>query len=140
MEIISEKEARARGLTRYFTGVPCKYGHVDERRVSDRHCCECERERTRAANMTKVSAAAGTKITPHDLRRTFDDVAMECKVDSDQRRQLLNHLAADVHARHYANNRKSLAAAVEAIGAWITAQGDIATAMLSGANVVALRG
>lgn len=92
------------------------------------------------ATMEAVSEAAGCTITIHDLRRTFDDVAMECKVDSDQRRQLLNHLAADVHARHYANNRKSLAAAVEAIGAWITAQGDIAAAMLSGANVVALRG
>ena len=92
------------------------------------------------ATMKAVSEAAGCTINIHDLRRTFDDVAMECKVDSDQRRQLLNHLAADVHARHYANNRKSLAAAVEAIGAWITGQGDIAAAMLSGANVVALRG
>ena len=44
MEIISEKEARARGLTRYFTGVPCKRGHVAERRVSDRGCIECRRE------------------------------------------------------------------------------------------------
>lgn len=89
--------------------------------------------------MEAVSKADGCAITIHDLRRTFDDVAMACKVDSDQRRQLLNHLAADVRARHYANNRKSLTAAVEAIGAWITGQGDIAAAMLSGANVVALR-
>lgn len=75
------------------------------------------------ATMQAVSDAAGCPVTIHDLRRTFDDVAMECKVDSDQRRQLLNHLAADVHARHYANNRNSLASAVEAIGHWITAQG-----------------
>lgn len=52
MELITEKEARARGLTRYFTGAPCKQGHVAERRVSDRHCCECERLRKSWANMT----------------------------------------------------------------------------------------
>jgi hypothetical protein len=32
-EIISRKEAKAAGLTRYFTGKPCKRGHVVERRV-----------------------------------------------------------------------------------------------------------
>jgi hypothetical protein len=32
-EIISRAEAKARGLTRYFTGKPCKYGHIAERYV-----------------------------------------------------------------------------------------------------------
>lgn len=52
MEIISLAEAKARKLPRYFTGQPCSNGHIDERRVSDRHCCQCHRERTRAANLT----------------------------------------------------------------------------------------
>lgn len=92
------------------------------------------------AVMEAVSKVAGMTITIHDLRRTFDDVAMECRIDSDQRRQLLNHLAADVHARHYSNNPKSLAPAVEAVANWITGQGAIAEAMLSGDNVLAFRG
>ena len=31
MEIISREEAVAKGLKRFFTGVPCKLGHVCER-------------------------------------------------------------------------------------------------------------
>jgi len=45
MEIISRKEARVRGLDRYYTGKPCKYGHVSERYLSTGICVECNRER-----------------------------------------------------------------------------------------------
>jgi len=41
MELISRKEARALGLTRYFTGKPCSRGHVEERFVSSRLCLKC---------------------------------------------------------------------------------------------------
>jgi hypothetical protein len=43
MEIILRKEAKERGLKRYFTGKPCKHGHIDERLVSSRGCFECNR-------------------------------------------------------------------------------------------------
>ena len=43
-EIISKLDAKAAGLTRYFTGVPCSKGHVAERLVSNRNCCKCTRE------------------------------------------------------------------------------------------------
>lgn len=46
MEVIARKEAKERGLKRYFTGKPCKHGHVSERDVSDRSCVECKRERS----------------------------------------------------------------------------------------------
>jgi 5-methylcytosine-specific restriction endonuclease McrA len=39
--IISRKEARERGLKRFFTGVPCKHGHLSERYVSTKNCAEC---------------------------------------------------------------------------------------------------
>lgn len=41
-KIITKKEAKALGLKRYFTGVPCKKGHVSERSISG-HCCECRK-------------------------------------------------------------------------------------------------
>lgn len=44
MEIISRKEALERGLKRYFTGEPCKYGHVSERFVRSWKCCQCGKE------------------------------------------------------------------------------------------------
>lgn len=47
MEVISRKEAIEKGLKMYFTGKPCKYGHVAERRV-DGGCLECGRGRNKA--------------------------------------------------------------------------------------------
>jgi len=42
MQIITRKEAREKGLKRYFTGKPCKRGHVAERYVShNRPCVVC---------------------------------------------------------------------------------------------------
>jgi hypothetical protein len=43
MTPISREEARAAGLKRYFTGVPCAHGHVAEREVSGCRCVECGR-------------------------------------------------------------------------------------------------
>jgi hypothetical protein len=57
--IIGRAEARALGLTRYFTGKPCKHGHVAERGVRRRECTECRRGRLRewrAANLEKERA------------------------------------------------------------------------------------
>lgn len=42
--IISRKEAIEKGLKVYFTGKPCKYGHVSERYVSGSGCLECGKE------------------------------------------------------------------------------------------------
>lgn len=41
MDLVSYKQAIAQGLSRYFTGRPCKHGHVAERRVSGRCCVVC---------------------------------------------------------------------------------------------------
>ena len=41
MELLSRKQAVAAGLTKYFTGKPCKQGHLSERRVSGRCCVVC---------------------------------------------------------------------------------------------------
>lgn len=43
MEIISRKEAKEKGVTHYFTGVPCIHGHIARRRVNDRNCAECDK-------------------------------------------------------------------------------------------------
>jgi len=44
MDIITRKQALELGLKRYFTGEPCKNGHVDERFVSNFRCYTCLRE------------------------------------------------------------------------------------------------
>ncbi len=39
--IISRKEAKAQGLKYYFTGKPCKIGHLTERYTTSSGCVEC---------------------------------------------------------------------------------------------------
>jgi hypothetical protein len=41
----SRSEAISAGANRYFTGEPCKYGHLCERSLNS-HCVECDRIRT----------------------------------------------------------------------------------------------
>jgi hypothetical protein len=63
MEIISRDEARAQGLKRFFTGKPCKRGHLAERFVVDAKCVECDRSRQLRANMTPEQV---------EIRRSWD--------------------------------------------------------------------
>jgi len=42
--IITRAGAKARGLRRYFTGEPCKRGHVAEKWTAGGRCVECARE------------------------------------------------------------------------------------------------
>lgn len=45
--IITRGDARAQGLKRYFSGIPCKRGHVCERQVSNLTCMSCASARCR---------------------------------------------------------------------------------------------
>ena len=55
--IISRDEARVLNLKSFFTGEPCKHGHVAERYVSSGGCVECvcgHKREWRAANPEKA--------------------------------------------------------------------------------------
>lgn len=41
MLLISRDEAKSKGLYRYYTGKPCKKGHISQRYVSNMGCVEC---------------------------------------------------------------------------------------------------
>ena len=44
---ISRAEAAQCGLSRFYTGKPCRAGHVAERYVGNKHCVACNAEKTR---------------------------------------------------------------------------------------------
>ncbi len=44
MKVISRDEAFEKGLRRYYTGIPCKKGHISERSVSTGGCVTCRSE------------------------------------------------------------------------------------------------
>ncbi len=59
MEVITAREAFESGLTRYFTGKPCRYGHIAQRMVRNGACVEClraQRGRYRDRHPDKVQA------------------------------------------------------------------------------------
>ena len=66
MELISRKQAIAAGLTKYFTGKPCKQGHLSERRVSGRCCVVC-------ANSTSKQWAKSNTERAKSIRSKWDD-------------------------------------------------------------------
>jgi integrase len=78
------------------------------------------------ATVEALSKIAGAHVHLHALRRTTEDIAQACKIDSDVRRMLLNHISGDVHAIHYANGESVLAAAAESMAQWIVQQATIA--------------
>lgn len=45
--IISRKDAKALGLQHYYTGIPCKHGHIDLRYTDNLTCSECIRQKAR---------------------------------------------------------------------------------------------
>lgn len=50
--IISADEAYRQGKVRYFTGKPCKKGHISERYVNGGSCVECHAPRPRRIHPT----------------------------------------------------------------------------------------
>lgn len=44
MKITSRKEAKAAGLTYYFTGKPCPKGHIDDRQTNSGTCVTCKKD------------------------------------------------------------------------------------------------
>lgn len=64
MEIISRQEAKQLSLTTYFTGNPCKHGHLAKRRTSSGECKECCRIRAKnnAKKLDKETKALRDKL------------------------------------------------------------------------------
>lgn len=92
--------------------------------------------------MKNLSAVAGTKITPHDLRRTFTTIGVaSCGIDLHKIELLTNHVPRGVTARHYleTSHLQYLLPEAQRISDWIEEQARIAKAVAAGENVVPLR-
>lgn len=50
-KIITRAEAKEQGLIRFFTGVPCKYGHISERYAKSNTCVICGNIKSREWNV-----------------------------------------------------------------------------------------
>lgn len=76
-EIISRSDAKAKGLSRYFTGKACKHGHISFRRTVNGTCIEClrntetrhrEKYREKYRDKWRKSSAISRKRDPEAAR------------------------------------------------------------------------
>lgn len=87
-QIVSRKDAKALGLKRYFTGVPCPRGHVSDRYVANSACAGClsewhdlryppeiEKERSRLRREKNPSAFIEYSRTYNDANREEKNLA-----------------------------------------------------------------
>jgi hypothetical protein len=83
-KIITRAEAKAQGLSRYFTGKPCLRGHVAERYTGTKQCVECNRERcaryyARDPVKSKADRAAYYVENQEKIRAAVQDYAARNK-------------------------------------------------------------
>lgn len=97
-EGMDRTEAKAAGLKRYLTGIPCVHGHLAERRTTDGCCVECSRDkRAKIANaqreyMARYREEKGDAIRAHDRQRYAADAETK-------REWHRNHYAANIEAK-----------------------------------------
>lgn len=85
-KIVSRASAIADGSKNYFTGKPCKHGHISERIVSNKNCRECYRLR----DMVRYSKRKNTdKLKDRSKRNYLRYVAKN--PEKAKAHQLLNH-------------------------------------------------
>lgn len=71
MLIVSASEARKVGANRYFTGKPCKRGHIEQRKVVDGDCVGCvevRRVRDLGCPRKRAKRAANWQATKGDVK------------------------------------------------------------------------
>lgn len=104
MQIISRDEATSAGLTHYFTGVPCKHGHLDTRYTKTGGCSECMRCRVRAH-----SAANPEKKKLSD-RRSYEKKRPERLAKAKVYREVNAESVSAIKKDWYERNRDEVAA------------------------------
>lgn len=71
METISREDAKAQGLARFFTGIPCSRGHIAERKATSSDCIVCLKARQKAwdaKNRDKNKARGAAWYAAHPER------------------------------------------------------------------------
>lgn len=74
LQIISRMAAKKIGMTYYFTGIPCKHGHISTRNTKNKTCHECVRKRFKdwhIRNKEKQSLKSKTWRTSNPERYSF---------------------------------------------------------------------
>lgn len=108
MEVITRKEANNKQLKKYFTGKPCKHGHIDERRVVDKKCCTCVslRDKKYLENNREAIAQRKKKHYIKNKKRINDN----CKKWYVENREKKREYNKKYSKKYYKENRERIRA------------------------------
>jgi hypothetical protein len=109
--IISRDEAKALGLKRYFTGEPCRHGHIAERSVHSGRCWECDRARHARSAKWKVANPERVRETRRKHRAANLEEAREKDREAAHKRYIKNRdKILSKRAAWRAENKEEIAA------------------------------
>ena len=116
MQIITRTEAKAQGLKRYFTGKPCKHGHIDERLVCDGSCKTCanlKKQRKYNANPQRYKDAQKARYNADpqhyrdNAKRWYQDNTERAKTRTREYTARMISLDPDFHKKNHAKRDKT---------------------------------
>lgn len=109
MQIISRDEARLQNLKRYFTGEPCKHGHISERKITCGTCVECHNAKTRAARTTpeqKIKEAEYRSTDEYKRRKNLN--ARLGRINSTIQREIDRRVNKERAGRRYVSKQEAI--------------------------------
>ena len=65
----AREQAKQDGLQHYFTGLPCKHGHIDKRQTSDGTCMACSRDKSSKWALLNRDRYLERKTASNDKRK-----------------------------------------------------------------------
>lgn len=77
--IVSKEDAIRNGLKHYFTGIPCKHGHLSERYVSTGICKQCGRGRKEYLRVYNAENKVAIRQKQREYRANNADHLAACK-------------------------------------------------------------
>jgi 5-methylcytosine-specific restriction endonuclease McrA len=72
MEIIGREAAKAAGLKTYFTGEPCKSGHMEPRTVSNKNCVQCQKRHAAKWHRNNLEACKISRKKRYDNNKEIE--------------------------------------------------------------------
>ncbi len=99
-DIVTKKEAIELSLTRYFTGKPCKNGHIAQRQTKKSTCCECSKIKTREFELKNKGNRKKEKQDYY--KNNKDKILKRCKKNQNKNKEKIRNYTK----LRYSNNRE----------------------------------
>lgn len=96
MKIVTRKAAQKARLVHYFTGKPCKFGHIAKRYTSDSMCVACKRIRRAAYTAERGAEENANRAAYYQAHRDeelarkarYNDAARQARTATENRRRV----------------------------------------------------